>query len=100
MFGQGRRKNGVILELHPQCAFEPTDTEKLEELRSAVWPYIEKANEGSLPYSRLTTRELALVASPSKPFLYTSKNTPRRVAIVKDYAEEIDGAYQATNANA
>jgi hypothetical protein len=37
MFGDGRTKNGVILELHKEHAFNPTDVKKLNELRSAIW---------------------------------------------------------------
>jgi len=37
--------------------------------------------------------QMIIVASPSKPFLYTAKMTPRRQAILKDYDEEINALY-------
>jgi hypothetical protein len=36
---------------------------------------------------------MIIVASPSKPFLYTAKMTPRRQAILKDYDEDINALY-------
>jgi len=36
---------------------------------------------------------MIIVASPSKPFMYTAKMTPRRQAILKDYDNEIDALY-------
>ncbi len=36
---------------------------------------------------------MILVANPSKPFTYTSKNTVRQQATINDYAVEIDELY-------
>ncbi|KAF7798676.1 hypothetical protein EIP86_009900 [Pleurotus ostreatoroseus] len=36
---------------------------------------------------------MILVASPSKPFTYTAKNTPRRQAIINEYEKEIETLY-------
>jgi hypothetical protein len=36
---------------------------------------------------------MIIVASPSKPFVYTAKMTPRRQAILKDYDNEINVLY-------
>jgi RNAse (barnase) inhibitor barstar len=36
---------------------------------------------------------MIIVASPSKPFVYTAKKTARRQAILKEYDEEIDTLY-------
>ena len=38
-----------------------------------------------------------MVALPSKPFTYTAKNTPRRPAIINEYAEEIEALYAAAD---
>lgn len=38
---------------------------------------------------------MILVTSPSKPFSYTAKNTPRRQAIISEYEEEINAIYTA-----
>lgn len=37
--------------------------------------------------------QMILVASPTKPFTYTAKNTVRRQATINDYAPEIDELY-------
>lgn len=36
-----------------------------------------------------------MVASPSKPFSYTAKHTPRRQAIINEYETEIRAIYEA-----
>ncbi len=38
---------------------------------------------------------MIIVASPSKPFTYTAKNTARRSAVIADYEEEIEAVYLA-----
>lgn len=38
---------------------------------------------------------MIIVASPSKPFAYTAKNTARRQAIIADYDPEIEALYSA-----
>jgi hypothetical protein len=38
---------------------------------------------------------MILFTKPSKPFTYTGKETPRRHAIVSEYASEIDELYAA-----
>jgi hypothetical protein len=38
---------------------------------------------------------MIIVASPSKPFTYTAKNTARRQAIISDYEVEINAVYAA-----
>lgn len=35
------------------------------------------------------------VTSPSKPFAYTAKGTPRRQVVIKMYEQEIEALYQA-----
>jgi hypothetical protein len=40
---------------------------------------------------------MILLSSPSKPFTYTAKGTPRRGAILQDYATEIDEIYNAVD---
>ena len=42
-----------------------------------------------------TTVQMIIVASPSKPFVYTAKMTARRQAILKDYDPEINALYDA-----
>lgn len=43
---------------------------------------------------------MIMVTSPSKPFTYTAKNTTRRPAIIKEYAQEIDALYNAVDESA
>ena len=38
-----------------------------------------------------------MVALPSKPFTYTAKSTPRRSAIIDNYADEIEALYAAAD---
>ena len=42
---------------------------------------------------------MIVVASASKPFLYTAKGTLRRQAIINDYELEINAAYAAVDAS-
>ena len=42
-----------------------------------------------------STLQMIVVASPSKPFVYTAKMTARRQAILKDYDNEINALYDA-----
>ena len=39
--------------------------------------------------------QMIIVASPSKPFMYAAKMTPRRQAILKDYYEAINALYHS-----
>ena|ERR1700733_8241071 len=43
---------------------------------------------------------MVLVASPSKPFTYTAKGTPRRQAILNDYKTEIEALYATVDETA
>jgi hypothetical protein len=38
---------------------------------------------------------MIITASPSKPFQYTPKSTPRRHFIINEYEKEIENAYAA-----
>ena len=38
---------------------------------------------------------MIIVASPTKPFTYTAKNTPRRHFVIDEYKDEIDALYDA-----
>jgi hypothetical protein len=40
---------------------------------------------------------MIVLATPSRPFQVTAKGTPRRQAILEDYAQDIDAAYVAFN---
>lgn len=53
-------------------------------------------NEYAPQHSRLF-KEMILVSSPSKPFTFTAKLTPRRQAIINEYDEEIEALYAAAD---
>ncbi|KAJ8490029.1 hypothetical protein ONZ45_g13352 [Pleurotus djamor] len=94
IFGRGRFQAGILVEPSPSHAFDPMDIERLTGFRNLIWPTIEEANRFAPSHSRIF-KELIIVASPSKPFQYTAKGTPRRHLIINAYADEINGAYAA-----
>ncbi|KAJ3915010.1 male sterility protein-domain-containing protein [Lentinula edodes] len=94
MFGRGRFQAGILVEPKPPYKFEPSDETKLSEFRNKLWPTIEQMNNFAPQHSRVF-KEMILVASPSKPFMYTAKNTARRQAILNQYEEEIEAVYKA-----
>ncbi|KIJ49892.1 hypothetical protein M422DRAFT_246262 [Sphaerobolus stellatus SS14] len=93
MFGRGRLSNGVLVE--PK-SYDDVQRLGLEKFRNLIWPNIEEANDYAPAHSRIF-KEMILIASPSKPFSYTAKNTARRGAIIKDYADEIEDIYKAVD---
>ncbi|KIJ25888.1 hypothetical protein M422DRAFT_273122 [Sphaerobolus stellatus SS14] len=93
MFGRGKLSNGVLIE--PK-SYDDVQRLGLEKFRNLIWPNIEEANDYAPAHSRIF-KEMILVASSSKPFSYTVKNTARRGAILKDYADEIEEIYEAVD---
>ncbi|KAI1321521.1 hypothetical protein F5Y16DRAFT_388734 [Xylariaceae sp. FL0255] len=86
--GSYRPQPCLLVELkHP-----PTDQESREKALDALWPAVEKANQGMRKIGRIP-RELILFATEKKPFLRASKGTIQRVLTITDYAPEIDQAY-------
>ncbi|KAJ8093219.1 putative NRPS-like protein biosynthetic cluster [Marasmius tenuissimus] len=94
MFGQGQFHAGVLVEPKPVYRFDPGDHVKLAQFRNDIWPSIERMNAHAPQHSRVF-KEMIIVASPHKPFSYTAKNTPKRQATLRDYAEEVSAAYEA-----
>ncbi|THV08176.1 acetyl-CoA synthetase-like protein [Dendrothele bispora CBS 962.96] len=102
MFGHGKFQAGIIVEPieEEREQFIGADTSenvnereaKLEGFRNKIWPTVEKMNAYAPQHSRVF-KEMILVASPSKPFTYTSKNTTRNAVIIRDYAPEIEALY-------
>ncbi|EJC99743.1 acetyl-CoA synthetase-like protein [Fomitiporia mediterranea MF3/22] len=92
--GQGRFHLGVIVEPKPAYQFDPSNTDKLAEFRTLIWPSIERANEIAPSYARIY-KEMVLVTSPGKPFTYTVKGIVRRQEATTNYKEEIDAMYRA-----
>ncbi|KAI0067832.1 acetyl-CoA synthetase-like protein [Artomyces pyxidatus] len=94
MFGRGRFQNGVLIEPKHEFTFDPEDEQQLADFRNNIWPTVEKLNLFAPTHSRLF-KEMILPSSPSKPFSYTAKGTPRRHVIIKAYKREIDALYNA-----
>ncbi|KAK7472181.1 hypothetical protein VKT23_000303 [Stygiomarasmius scandens] len=94
MFGHGKFQAGILVEPIPEEQFDPRDQQKLGEFRNKIWPTVEKMNAFAPQHSRIF-KEMILVASPSKPFTYTAKNTPRNSAIIREYAPEIEAIYNS-----
>ncbi|CCL99492.1 uncharacterized protein FIBRA_01510 [Fibroporia radiculosa] len=92
MFGRGRFQTGVLIEPEAEYAFNPTDETKLAEFRNMIWPTMEKVNAYAPQHSRLF-KEMVLVANPAKPFEHTAKGTIRRTAVIAQYEDEINAAY-------
>ncbi|KAF4585088.1 putative PKS/NRPS-like protein biosynthetic cluster [Pleurotus pulmonarius] len=109
VFGRGRFQAGILIEPHPNYAFDPEDLDQLYSFRDAIWSTVEEANGIAPSHSRIfkevcmaevisNTQDLQglkmiLVSSPAKPFAFTAKGTPRRHIILAEYANEIDAAY-------
>ncbi|KAK7470228.1 hypothetical protein VKT23_001662 [Stygiomarasmius scandens] len=102
MFGHGKFQAGILIEPTKEEQFDPSDEEKLAEFRNKIWPTVEKLNAYAPQHSRVF-KEMILVASPSKPFTYTAKNTTRNPAIIREYTPEIEALYdsleESTQAN-
>ncbi|KAK1218396.1 hypothetical protein PQX77_018919 [Marasmius sp. AFHP31] len=97
LFGQGQFNAGVLVEPKPAFRFDPVDNQvKLAEFRNKIWTTVEQMNAHAPQHSRVF-KEMILVSSPQKPFSYTPKNTPKRQAILRDYAEEIARVYDAVS---
>ncbi|KAJ8503284.1 hypothetical protein ONZ45_g10995 [Pleurotus djamor] len=94
MFGRGKFNVGVLIDLRAEYKFEPSDAVKLAEFRNVIWPAIERMNAYAPQHSRVF-KEMILVASASKPFDYTAKNTPRRQSVLSKYTAEIEALYQS-----
>ncbi|KAF5366031.1 hypothetical protein D9758_006730 [Tetrapyrgos nigripes] len=94
MFGRSKFYPGVIIAPKADKVFDPQDTKKLAEYRSLIWPTVEKANDFAPAHSRIF-KEMIIVTHPDKPFERTPKGTPRRNAVLRSYAGEIEATYTA-----
>ncbi|KAF7341778.1 NRPS-like enzyme [Mycena sanguinolenta] len=88
MFGRAKPHGGVLVV--------PSDKKILDiqSFRDAIWPTIEQANNFAPSHSRLF-KEMIIFFNPSKLFHTNSKGTPKRYAILRDHAQEIEDAYDA-----
>ncbi|KAJ7245422.1 hypothetical protein C8J57DRAFT_1361868 [Mycena rebaudengoi] len=92
MFGRGQFQAGVLVDPKPAYKFDPSDSAKLAVFRNLIWPTVENLNAFAPQHSRIF-KEMILVVKPSKPFTYTAKLTPRRQAVITEYADEITDLY-------
>jgi thioester reductase-like protein len=85
IIGQGRPQPCLILE--------PRDPQQtLEDTIGAVWPSIENANSQAPGQGRVT-RDMIILASPSRPFNRSPKGTVIRSSTTRLYQGEIDALY-------
>ncbi|TFY79278.1 hypothetical protein EWM64_g4730 [Hericium alpestre] len=85
VFGAGRFLLGVIVV--------PTHWKQNQgHFVEDIWPTVEKINSTVPTYMRLL-RGMVLVASPSKPFATTDKNSVKSKETLALYADEIESAY-------
>ena len=72
-----------------------------ERVRAFPFPALQRSTSLSLPLISYLTQpnspltQMIVITSPSKPLTYTAKGTIRRQASIKEYAAEIDAAYDA-----
>lgn len=93
--GEGRKKPFLILELASRAnAAEKVseDAAVQESVIDALWPAVEKANELCSEYVQLS-KPLTMLASPSRPFLRTAKDTVARRDSLNLYKDEISALY-------
>ncbi|KAJ6595668.1 acetyl-CoA synthetase-like protein [Mycena vulgaris] len=94
MFGRHRVQTGILVEPAMGCVVEIGNQEQLATFRDLIWPTIEKANSRAAPYAQIK-KNMIITTSPSKPFEYTPKGTPRRPVALRLYSSEIEALYSA-----
>ncbi len=92
MFGHGRDRAGVLVELKPTHAVDVADPAALTAARDALWPAVAEANSVAPAFSRIF-RETILIAGRGKPLPRAGKATVMRKAALATYAREIDEMY-------
>ena len=89
MFGHGRDRAGVLVELKPAHAVDVVDPAALTAARDALWPAVAEANSAAPAFSRIF-KETILIAGRGKPLPRAGKGTVMRKAALATYAREID----------
>ena len=91
--GDGRARPFLILDLWPDKL--PSFTAQQEkDLLDAVWPVVNEANKRCIDLVSLT-KELTILAKPTKPFIWTAKGTVMRRASLELYRDEVNAVYEA-----
>ncbi|KDQ13181.1 hypothetical protein BOTBODRAFT_160791 [Botryobasidium botryosum FD-172 SS1] len=94
MFGQGKARVGVLVE--PTDSVDINDKKAVASFRDAIWGTVQKAGGSTYGHARVA-KEMIVVASPLKPFEYTSKGSVKRQFNLDIYRKEIEAAYAATS---
>ncbi|EKM52278.1 uncharacterized protein PHACADRAFT_211550 [Phanerochaete carnosa HHB-10118-sp] len=90
LFGRAQTHVGALV--FPTEHVDPADAEGVLRFRDHVWPTVERVN-ATVPKHSQIFKQMILVASPSKPLLYTEKHTVRKGATLQQYDEEIKTMY-------
>ncbi|TFK61362.1 acetyl-CoA synthetase-like protein [Pluteus cervinus] len=93
MFGRNRPRPGVIIEPKPEFAFDPEDSGRRADFIEDIWSKIEEMNYLAEKHAQIS-QKMVIVASPSKPFVYTNKGLPRRPVVLQTYLTEMDTLYR------
>lgn len=99
VFGRERNQTGVLIELKENLKERYYESHGRERLVEEILPYVEHANRTSPTYARLT-RDVIIIADPTRPFFRTSKATVSRSAVLKSYANEIEDMYRSLDEGA
>ncbi|KAJ5624193.1 hypothetical protein N7510_000502 [Penicillium lagena] len=89
VIGQFRFQAGLLIE--PTFDVPEMETKMFIE---EIWPAVQAANATIVAHGRVVKNKIGL-ASKTKPFKRTPKGTTQRLAVLRDYKEEIDAIYSA-----
>ena len=70
----------------------PEDEDGRQNFIDSVWTLAEKANSETVAHGQIS-KELIIIASPSKPFPRSGKGTIQRASTIQLYSEEIEKLY-------
>ena len=92
--GQGKFQAALLVEAKRTPLFEVEE----EQLKSSIWPYVERANQGCVRHGRIV-RDLIFFTRPDKPLPRAGKGTVQRQRGNAIYKEEIDTLFNEYNAH-
>ncbi|TFY63805.1 hypothetical protein EVG20_g6168 [Dentipellis fragilis] len=99
MFGRSQFQAGVLVEPAEGHEIDASDLVQQAAFRNLIWPTVEKMNAYAPQHSRVF-KEMILVSSRDKPFVYTAKGAPRRQPLLNAYDEEIKALYKSVDESA
>ncbi|MDI1488743.1 MAG: hypothetical protein OHK93_008019 [Ramalina farinacea] len=89
MYGTGRFRSGVLLELQQPT----TSDEETAAILEDIWPSIELANENCPTHGQIL-KGMAILTDPEKPMIRAGKGTIQRGNTLKLYEKEISALYE------